>query len=279
MEFQRFFERILSFHEPTFTPIKPSGPEGDWKCDGWIPTSGTVFQCYAPESDRSQAAVRKLQEDFSGAMRYWGDRMRRWVFVYSARNALFAPIAATLADLQRNHPELRIESWGREDLWEIVKKLPLAHRETLFGVVPRINSVTESGVPEIQVLLKHLHRSGMTSVDSGTRLLDITEKISLNRLGPTIRAFLEPSFTLVGMVEQYLARHPDPEFNRGVSQALVLRYAELEAKHPDEPDRVFFGLILWIQAQAGVHEGDAALFWASTAIVSHYFELCDIFRS
>ena len=43
-DFQRFFEDIMVRHDPSFTPVKPHGNQGDWKNDGWLPSTGTVFQ-------------------------------------------------------------------------------------------------------------------------------------------------------------------------------------------------------------------------------------------
>ena len=49
MEFQSFFERVMARVDSTFTPVKPMGASGDWKCDGYSAATKTVYQCYAPD--------------------------------------------------------------------------------------------------------------------------------------------------------------------------------------------------------------------------------------
>jgi hypothetical protein len=74
----------------------------------------------------------------------------------------------------------------------------------------------------------------------------------------------------------YLARHPDPGFSGIVSQSFAARYVELRGQFTDEPEQLFFSLIRWVQAGK---PDDPRFFWAAVGIVSHYFELCDIFES
>lgn len=83
-EFQSFFEDIMGKVDPTFVKIKPSGAEGDWKCDGWLPASGTCFQVYAPQELKVAETVAKIEADFAGAREHWGEDMKVWTFVWSA---------------------------------------------------------------------------------------------------------------------------------------------------------------------------------------------------
>ncbi len=82
-DLQTFFEAVMNKVYTSFQTVKPWGREGDRKCDGFSPATGTLFQVYAPEDMTDSAAVAKIEEDFAGAKEHWGD-FKRWVFVWSA---------------------------------------------------------------------------------------------------------------------------------------------------------------------------------------------------
>ena len=44
---------------PDFEPVRPYGSQGDWKCDGRHLSTGTIFQCYAPETEKNQEIIVK----------------------------------------------------------------------------------------------------------------------------------------------------------------------------------------------------------------------------
>lgn len=102
--FQQFFEEIMVRHECTFTPVKTHGNQGDWKNDGWIPGSGTVFQCYSPERTEGVKIVAKIREDFAGALAKWTGKMKAWTFVYSEQAKLPPMVVSLIEDLKMAHP-------------------------------------------------------------------------------------------------------------------------------------------------------------------------------
>lgn len=263
-------------HDPTFIPIKAHGNQGDWKNDGWIPHSGTVFQCYSPESTNAGKIITKIREDFAGAHIKWSGKLREWIFVYSEQGKLPSMVVSLIEELKAAHPTLKIDSWNRERLWMIVRSLPPEARNSLLGPVPRPGDVISTTAEEIRVLLAFLARTDHTAHDAGTGLLDLLPKLAHNRLGPDIHKLIEPGLLVAKTTAIYLAGHPDPGFSAIISQSLASRYQELRNQFADEPDQLFFKLILWVQAGK---PDDPRYFWAAVGIVSHYFELCDIFES
>ena len=275
-EFQRFFEDIMTRHDSSFIPVKPHGNQGDWKNDGWIPGSGTVFQCYSPESTDGAKIRAKIQEDFAGALSKWTGKMKAWTFVYSEHGKLPPMVVSLIEDLKMAHPELTIDSWNRERLWHIVRSLTPEARNSLLGPVPRPGDVISTTAEEVRVLLNYLVRIDHPPQDAGTSLLDLLPKLAHNRLGPAIHSLIEPGLPVAQTTANYLARHPDPGFSGIVSQSFAARYVELRGQFTDEPEQLFFSLIRWVQAGK---PDDPRFFWAAVGIVSHYFELCDIFES
>jgi hypothetical protein len=136
-EFQALFERIMEKHDRSFCRIKPGGPAGDWKSDGYATGDGTIYQCYAPETIRAGPTTRKIAEDFSGAQASWQGRLKRWVFVVN-RDALPAEVAAVLSDLKSAQaPSPEIDWLTPERLWrEIVSRFSETALDELLGRPP-----------------------------------------------------------------------------------------------------------------------------------------------
>ena len=185
-------------------------------------------------------------------------------------------VVSLIEDLKVANSKLAIDTWNRERLWKIVRGLPLDSRISLLGVVPRPIEVIATTAEEIRVLLNFLALREHTTGDAGTGLLDLLPKLERNRLGPAIHALIEPGLPVAQTTATYLSRHPDPGFNAIVSQNLAARYTVLRGEFPDEPEQLFFALIRWVQSGK---PDDLRFFWAAVGIVSHYFELCDIFES
>ena len=141
--FQTFFERIMQKHDTSFIAVKPSGKQGDWKCDGFSQASGTVYQCYAPEGLTHAKAAAKIDEDFTGARKHWKREMLAWIFVWSAHDALPPQTTKALQTLRKGKHGVSIDDWDRERLWDIVKALPVPTREELLGPVPRSRGVPQ----------------------------------------------------------------------------------------------------------------------------------------
>lgn len=155
----------------------------------------------------------------------------------------------------------------------------MADRNSLLEPVPALAAVVNTTAAEVQTLLNYVARIDQPIRDSGTNLLDLLPKLERNRLGPAIHGLVEPGLTVARVVADYIVRHPDPEFNAAISQSLANRYSQVATEHPDDPEQVFFVLIRWVQSGTPETADHPRYFWAAVGIVSHYFELCDIFES
>lgn len=275
LSFQDLFEQIMKKHDPSFLTVKPMGREGDWKCDGFSLNSGTVFQCYAPETLTGAEAARKVREDFHGAYEQWQEKMLSWIFVWSSDRALPPQVVNILADLRSHHPHVKIDHMGRQGLWLIVSQLPLLDRIAILGPVPALSDVPATTAAEIQVLLRHLDRqTGILPDPSDFDLTAISEKLTRNRLSGFVTMTLRPALPVAHLVREYVTRTPDPGFSQSIASDLASRYRQL-SELTDNPDVIFSGLIDYVQ---GGLRTDLKFFWAAAGIVAHYFELCDVFE-
>jgi len=132
-EFQRLFENIIKRAKPEFMQIRPYGRLGDRKCDGLFRTNSTVFQVYSPDELKQSEVLKKINEDLDGAVKHWGEEMKKWVFVYNARRGIAPDIPKMLENKQKEYPDLRVEHLSNDSLWEVARGLTLQQRSEVLG--------------------------------------------------------------------------------------------------------------------------------------------------
>ena len=134
-EFQRIFENIMKRAEPNFTQIRTYGNIGDRKCDGLLfsESESTVFQVYSPDELKQAEVQKKINEDLDGAVKHWGDTLKKWVFVYNVRRGLPPDISKTLQKKQKKYPHIKLDSLSSDQLWEIARKLNIQQRAEILG--------------------------------------------------------------------------------------------------------------------------------------------------
>ena len=72
IEFEDWFAKLASHaHGSDFEEVRAYGNQGDWKCDGRLVSSGTVFQCYGPSTPTDRKTISKIDKDFAGAKAKW----------------------------------------------------------------------------------------------------------------------------------------------------------------------------------------------------------------
>lgn len=134
--FESFFsEAAIAMWGDDFEPWKPQGNVGDYKCDGYRISAGTVFQCHAPEQPNASRIAGKIEKDFEGARAYFGDRMRHWVFVHNQKE-LHAKAGALLDDMRQRYPEILIGNWTVTHIANVVLELPIRALQNLFPQYP-----------------------------------------------------------------------------------------------------------------------------------------------
>lgn len=68
--FEDLFCRVMELSSLSFNKVKPQGPYGDKKNDGFDTSTKTFYQVYAPENlpSNEENAIKKLNEDFKGLL-------------------------------------------------------------------------------------------------------------------------------------------------------------------------------------------------------------------
>lgn len=104
-QFEGLFSKVKSYVHTDFAQVKPHGNIGDRGNDGWLPSSGTYYQVYAPEdlSINTETAQKKVKDDFKKLKGFWGTiaPIRKFYFVLNDKFAGVSPhIWLTLSEIQ-----------------------------------------------------------------------------------------------------------------------------------------------------------------------------------
>ena len=125
-EFQDFIGDVLDRrYGGDFFKIKPYGQQGDKKCDGIIRSLRKLLQVYAPQQMKSDKTITKIDEDFPGAVKDWGDLFDEWVFVHNQVNGLPPDVAKHLINIDGKHKK-NVTHWCESQILALVEELSRA---------------------------------------------------------------------------------------------------------------------------------------------------------
>ncbi len=270
--FETFFARVMAHgFKGDFGPVRPYGRRGDLKCDGFRASDGTVFQSYAPDTTKLDELLGKIDEDFHGALAHWGPRMRRWELVYNDTRGLPAEAVRKLEDLRATHPTIGIALFGEAEMRAVVMRLDLHQLEDLFGVVPSQRTLERLAFADLRVVLITIQRR-----DPGAEPplgAPSPKKLQNNALSQDAADLLRQGRRREKLVQDFFDDWPDPSFGEEVAEAFRVRYQALKTLGLS-PDEIFGEL----QSFAGGMEGEPSHQGAVLAVLSYFFERCDIFE-
>lgn len=259
-----------------FTPTIPMGRRGDLKCDGRRESTKTVFQCYGPRYGQADvdAALQKIEQDFSGACEHWGDELNNWIFVanlYSDR--VPSEIPRRIAELS-SKLGVKARSWNRSDIVDLAQRLNKEKRRELFGRAPLPTDMARVSYENIGRILAKLKRDVAASPGEHVPLPpDLVAKIEWNALPATAAHFLSIGYSGSERVRTFLADQSTPDDAEEMAAGFVDRYLELR-RNASTPEVVFQQMLFYAGGATGRPDDDSV----SLAILAHFFSTCQIFE-
>ena len=134
-EFQNWFAKLASYaFGADFEAVRAYGNRGDLKCDGRLVSTGTIFQCYAPDRMDQTRLNAKIDGDFRGAYTHWGRTMAEWILVHNDGRGLPPQTVQLLDELRKSHPEIKIQVWTEAQLLRFADGLSLTELQAWVGV-------------------------------------------------------------------------------------------------------------------------------------------------
>ena len=271
--FQDFFSSIMEKRYPgDFQRVKPWGNVGDQKNDGYLKSRRMLFQCYAPNEVQAVATIKKIEDDFQGALPYWRDYFDTWVFVHNSRDGLGPTVLKKLLDLGESNKPLKITHWGFEELHQEASDLEEADLVSLLGHAPSQRDMTGVRQATVKAVLDTIsHRPPTAEAD--IRPVP-QEKIELNSLSPDVATMLRAGMGKADLVRRYIDGQADPRLGDEIAASFTAEYRQLRGQTMS-PDAIFHQLQMFAGgAELGTPDHQAGVL----AVLAYLFERCDIFE-
>ena len=270
--FETFFAKIMSHGFPgDFVTVRPYGSRGDLKCDGFRSSDGTVFQCYAPDSTKLADLLSKIEEDFRGAVEHWGTKLRRWELVHNDVRGLPADAVQKLVDLAAEYPAIDVGTFAESEMRQVVMGLQIHQLEDLFGLAPSQRTLEKLDFANLRPVL--LAIKGKEPDVEPSLIAPSLLKLQNNRLSNDVAGLLRQGRRREQLVEDFFKAWPEPSFGEEIAESFRERYEALKSVGLS-PDEIFGEL----QIFAGGMEGTPSHQGAVLAVMSYFFERCDIFE-
>jgi hypothetical protein len=269
--FQDFFADIMEkAHPGDFIRVRPWGNVGDRKNDGYLRSARMLFQVYAPNEMAAAEAIKKINEDFAGALPHWRQYFDTWVFVHNSEMGLGPEVTAKLLELSATHPEVKVTSWGMEELRQKVFELSDDGLAALLGPAPTRAGLVDLGLESLAPVLDQIAR--LPAPANPDLRPPPADKIEVNMLSAHVAVLLKAGMSRAPLVRQYFVRATNKLDE--LAESFRARYTQLRDEG-GSPDQVFADL----QAFAGgTGVQQPAKQEAVLAVLAFFFEECEIYE-
>lgn len=271
--YEDFFAEIMSRRYPggDFRRVRPWGNQGDRKHDGYLRSTRTLYQVYAPNELGSAKALTKINSDFQEAIPYWGEHFDVWTFVHNAWEGIPPDVEQRLLNLEREDGSRDMRHFGPPELRAELLHLDDHDLDMLLGPVP---IATAPGAFEVEAIASLLKRMGHIEPSASSDIEIVPpDKLDANGFSSGKRHLLNEGLLGVSQVAFTLQNNrSDPELGARVSGALSARYLELKSEDK-MPDEIFSALYRFVLGHSESKELEAL------AVLRYFFDACDIFEA
>lgn len=272
-EFQSWFADVMEKAYPgDFQRVRQT--QGDRGCDGYRISTKTIYQVYAPREIRPSALNRKIKDDFNQALEEFGEKMAAWTFVHNDPDGLTPDTAVdTFGGLKDEHPDIILATHTFNEIWDIIKNLDTEKIEDLFGSAPTISHLHYLQLNEIIPVLRFIEKHEVpveVTVDPPD-----PEKLEFNAFSEEVQDLISSGRRKATLVQQYFEKVRDPMYGESLAEAFREKYGSLKGSDLSA-DEIFDELRKFT---GGDYFHDASKQAAVLAILSYFFERCDIFEN
>lgn len=283
-KFEDLFVDIMTKSNNEFQAVKAYGNIGDKKNDGFIRSTGTYYQVFAPEdigiSKTIYDAVNKLETDFRGLVKNWDDvcKVKKFFFVINDKYAgIPAPVLEKVAELNNleEFSEIDIGVFSDKNLESVFDSLDDGHVYDIVGFIPN-QDMPLLEYEALQETVSYLMNTEMD--DFGIENLvvpDFDKKIEFNGLSKTVNDKLVNASYQEGELLKYFKENPG--YNDILQKKFHSIYEsskiEIQENEEDYADRRFFYIL-----SESCNKRTLPIVTSVLILMAHYFISCDIFE-
>lgn len=276
--FQGFFSDVMGYlHGDDFVRVKAFGQLGDKGCDGYLLSTGQLFQCYGAlngETNQVARLTKKMKDDFATALAKLGGIMKEWHMVVNLVDGLPVEAVETMNELKVANPEIKFGLIGKEGLEERIFKLSNERIALLLGPAATPADVKNLDVEVLRQLVNELGTADHSALD----IIDLkpvpVSKLLHNDLPQHWQMFIRAGWPNAPIVASYFERHHDPLKGGEVAAVFKRKYESLKAQNL-QPSDIMGALLETVTGVGNVLPQQQV---AAQALLTHVFENCDIFE-
>ena len=279
IHFQEFFSAFMeNLHGSDYVRVRAYGATGDKGCDGYLRSSGAVFQCYgALNGSPTKAAylIDKMESDFQKALTSLSSIMKEWRMVHNLVDGL--PIAAVekLHEIQNTNPSIPCAFFGLERFEHHLTELTTDQTNSLLGPAATNHDAQNLQMEELRSLITSLMESAEHTPASATTIQPVPrDKLQANELPFYWYSLISAGWQNAHLVSAYFNNHHDPLRGETIAAMFRERYQYLRAQDLS-PESVMDALYEHIVGIGTVHPARQV---AAQALLAHLFESCEIFE-
>jgi hypothetical protein len=185
--FQDFFSHVMGqLHGDDFVRVRPFGKLGDKGCDGYLNSSGQLFQCYGAlngESKQVARLIKKMTDDFGTAATKLAAIMREWHMVHNLIEGVPTEAITTLKALETANPSTKLGFIGLEGFVDRVFRLTPEQIGSLLGPAASPTDARNLDIATLRVLVNELAAAADTAEAGAIDLRPVpVDKLAYNRL-------------------------------------------------------------------------------------------------
>lgn len=276
---QDFFSTVMERrHKSDFIRVRPHGQLGDKGCDGYVLSTGQLYQCYGKVGDAAlnvKTTKEKVIEDYGKATKNFSSIMKEWHFVHNLLDGVPSDIVITIGDLKSSFPLCKFGMAGPEWFVDTIFALPESDIIEFLGPTATADQTHGLDMDEVRELLLAV-TEGMSEapIDEGAPHPVPVDKLDFNKLASHWRSFVRSGSPNAPYVQKYFDRHHNPEFGKVVAASYSDKYAALKLQGLP-PDAIMAELY---HQTAGNGTVQPARIVAVQAVLAYVFDSCDIFE-
>ena len=276
--FQDFFSTVMGLlHGDDFVRVRPYGALGDKGCDGYLQSSGQLFQCYgalAGELKQVATLTTKMTDDFGKALKNLAAMMKEWHMVHNIADGLPVEAVTTMDVLRTANPKLVFGIVGIEGFSDRVFRLQPFQVEALLGPAASETDASTLDAAALRGLVQHL-RNEADAIDFDQQDLRPVplDKLVYNNLPNHWKKLISGGWKNAHLVGQYFDRHPDPLAGERIAKLFRDRYEYLKTQllRPGDIMASLYELV------TGIGSVPPQKQVAAQSLLAFLFENCDIF--
>jgi len=285
--YEDLFNDVMVASRTGFRRVKAYGNIGDRKNDGFIPTTGTYFQVFAPENINNErtvvSAVSKLEEDFTKLLEHWNEDtpLKEFYFVLNDKQkGTPAPVEQKMAKLRKLYSDITFGTFTMDDLISEFMVLDIEKQESIIGFIPSPNKLQTITVSALSKTIEHLTtlEGVQDKLNDNFDLEEFNNKIVFNHLDNRIAEILEKAETQTYIIDEYFTRNQNKRLGEYIRNSLNYIYETEKEKYGGEVTVTNSAIIFYnILDICAIEKGLEAIN-ASLVLISFFFTSCDIFE-